>query len=118
MSNPVSTTLSDAEILSAEAQAFLVELHRKFDARRIALLERRQVRQQEIDEGKLPDFLEETREIREAAWTVAPIPQDLKDRRTEITGPTDRKMVINALNSGASVYMADFEDANAPTWEN
>jgi len=115
MSNPVSTTLEDAEILSPAAQTFLVELHRKFDARRIALLERRAVRQQEIDEGALPDFLADTQHIRESAWTVAPIPEDLKDRRTEITGPTDRKMVINALNSGASMFMADFEDANSPT---
>jgi malate synthase len=118
MSNPVSTTLNDAEILSPEAQAFLVELHRKFDARRIALLERRSVRQQEIDEGALPDFLAETQHIRESDWTVAPIPADLRDRRTEITGPTDRKMVINALNSGASMFMADFEDANSPTSSN
>ena len=115
MSTPVKTSLSDAGILSPEAQAFLVELHRKFDARRMALLERRQVRQQEIDEGNLPDFLPDTREIRESAWTVAPIPADMQDRRTEITGPTDRKMVINALNSGAKMFMADFEDANSPT---
>ena len=115
MSHPVTTTLDDAEILSPAAQDFLVELHRKFDARRIALLERRAVRQQEIDEGALPDFLPETQHIRESAWTVAPIPPDLRDRRTEITGPTDRKMVINALNSGASMFMADFEDANSPT---
>ena len=82
--------LEDAVILTPEAQAFLTELHRKFNDRRVALLERRKARQQEIDEGKLPDFLEETREIRESAWTVAPIPADLRDRRTEITGPTDR----------------------------
>ncbi|HKD06643.1 MAG TPA: malate synthase A [Bryobacteraceae bacterium] len=118
MSNPVSTTLSDAEILSPEAQAFLVDLHRKFNARRIGLLERRAARQQEIDEGILPDFLPETAHVRQSDWTVAPIPDDLKDRRTEITGPTDRKMVINALNSGASMFMADFEDANSPTSRN
>ena len=76
------------------------------------------MRQQEIDEGALPDFLPETAQIRESAWTVAPIPADLLDRRTEITGPTDRKMVINALNSGASMFMADFEDANSPTGRN
>ena len=116
MASPVTASLEDAEILTPAAQAFLIELHRKFDARRIALLERRQVRQQEIDEGRLPDFLPETQEIRESAWTVAPVPADLEDRRTEITGPTDRKMVINALNSGASMFMADFEDANSPTW--
>jgi malate synthase len=118
MPDPVATTLGDAEILSPEAQAFLVELHRRFDARRTALLERRVVRQREIDGGALPDFLPETRHIRETDWTVAPIPEDLKDRRTEITGPTDRKMVINALNSGAKVFMADFEDANSPTRRN
>ena len=123
MSSPVSTTgiattLEDAEILSPSAQAFLADLHRKFDARRLALLERRAVRQQEIDEGALPDFLPDTQHIRESAWTVAPIPADLMDRRTEITGPTDRKMVINALNSGASMFMADFEDANSPTSRN
>jgi malate synthase len=118
MASPVTASLEDAEILTPAAQAFLIELHRKFDARRIALLERRQVRQQEIDEGRLPDFLPETQEIRESAWTVAPIPADLEDRRTEITGPTDRKMVINALNSGASMFMADFEDANSPTGRN
>src|SRR5215472_5404965 len=118
MSNPVSTTLSDAEILSPEAQAFLVDLHRKFNARRIGLLERRAARQQEIDEGGLLDFLPETEHVRQSDWTVAPIPDDLKDRRTEITGPTDRKMVINALNSGASMFMADFEDANSPTSRN
>jgi malate synthase len=118
MSNPVSTTLADAEILSPEAQSFLVDLHRKFNDRRIALLERRAARQQEIDEGALPDFLPETEHIRQSDWTVAPIPDDLKDRRTEITGPTDRKMVINALNSGAKMFMADFEDANSPTSRN
>jgi malate synthase len=108
----------DGIILSPEARVFLTELHRKFNARRIALVERRAARQQEIDEGVLPDFLEDTAHIRESAWTVAPIPSDLQDRRTEITGPTDRKMVINALNSGASVFMADFEDANSPTGRN
>ena len=115
MSSPITTSLSDPTILTAEAQAFLVELHRKFNARRLGLLERRKVRQQEIDEGALPDFLPETASIRESEWTVAPIPADLADRRTEITGPTDRKMVINALNSGAKMFMADFEDANSPT---
>jgi malate synthase len=115
MSSPVTTSLSDAEILTPEAQAFLVELHRKFNSRRLELLELRKVRQVEIDGGKLPDFLPETVNIRESEWTVAPIPADLRDRRTEITGPTDRKMVINALNSGAKMFMADFEDANSPT---
>jgi malate synthase len=118
MATVATLQTADSEILTPAAQAFLTELHRKFNDRRIALLERRAVRQQEIDEGALPDFLAETREIRESAWTVAPIPADLKDRRTEITGPTDRKMVINALNSGASMFMADFEDANSPTGRN
>jgi malate synthase len=118
MSNPVSTTLSDGQILSPEAQSFLVDLHRKFNARRIGLLERRAARQQEIDEGATPDFLPETEHLRHSDWTVAPIPDDLQDRRTEITGPTDRKMVINALNSGAKMFMADFEDANSPTSRN
>jgi malate synthase len=110
--------MNDPQILTPDAVAFLTELHRKFNDRRIALLERRAVRQQEIDEGALPDFLPETAHIRESDWTVAPIPADLKDRRTEITGPTDRKMVINALNSGANMFMTDFEDANSPTESN
>jgi len=110
--------MTDPEILDPAAGEFLHALHRKFDDRRIALLERRIVRQQEIDEGALPDFLPETAHIRESDWTVAPIPADLRDRRTEITGPTDRKMVINALNSGASMFMTDFEDANSPTPSN
>ncbi len=107
-----------AEILTPEALRFLAKLHRKFDARRLELLERRALRQQELDAGKKPDFLPETKPIREADWTVAPVPADLQDRRTEITGPTDRKMVINALNSGAKMYMADFEDSNTPNWDN
>ena len=107
-----------ADILTPEALEFLGKLHRKFDARRIELIERRVLRQKELDAGKLPDFLPETTPIREADWTVAPVPDDLQDRRTEITGPTDRKMVINALNSGAKMYMADFEDSNTPNWDN
>src|ERR1044071_4824739 len=107
-----------AEILTADAVKFLSQLAREFGARREQLLDRRRVRQQEIDKGKLPDFLDETASIGGAAWTVAPIPQDLEDRRVEITGPVERKMLINALNSGASVFMADFEDANSPTWRN
>ncbi len=107
-----------SEILSPEAIAFVVALHRKFNPTREALLARRAERQATIDAGRLPDFLPETRTIREGSWTVAPVPQDLRDRRVEITGPVDRKMVINALNSGASTFMADFEDANSPTWEN
>jgi malate synthase len=107
-----------AEILSADAHRFLTNLARTFEPRRQELLARRAERQRRIAAGELPDFLPETRQIRSAAWTVAPIPADLTDRRVEITGPVDRKMVINALNSGARVYMADFEDSNAPTWRN
>jgi malate synthase len=105
-------------ILTPEAVAFVTELHRRFEPRRRELLERRVTRQQAIDAGDVPDFLPETESIRKSNYTVAPIPQDLLDRRVEITGPVDRKMVINALNSGASVFMADFEDSNSPTWEN
>src|ERR1019366_3694659 len=107
-----------AEILTPEAQRFVAGLAAQFDARRKDLLARRQVRQTEIDAGHFPDFLAETTGIRLSEWTVAPIPRDLTDRRVEITGPVDRKMVINALNSGANVFMADFEDSNAPTWNN
>ncbi|MBS0470586.1 MAG: malate synthase A [Proteobacteria bacterium] len=106
------------EILSDDALAFLAGLHRAFDARRRELLMARAARQAQFDAGALPDFLPETRAIRDGDWRVAPIPKDLLDRRVEITGPVDRKMVINALNSGANVFMADFEDANAPTWAN
>src|SRR6478672_11776365 len=116
----ITAPLSDAyrQILSAEALEFLVHLSKEFEPRRQQLLERRQTRQAEIDSGKMPDFLEETAAIRSGSWAVAPIPKDLLDRRVEITGPVDRKMIINALNSGASVFMADFEDANSPTWDN
>lgn len=106
------------EILNLGALRFLTGLSRKFEERRQRILEERDRRQQEIDAGILPGFLEETRRIREKVWTVAPIPDDLLDRRVEITGPVERKMVINALNSGANVFMADFEDANSPTWAN
>lgn len=107
-----------AEILTPEAQQFVAKLALEFSARRDALLARRQQRQAEIDAGQMPDFLPETQHIRDGDWQVASIPADLQDRRTEITGPTDRKMVINALNSGAKVFMADFEDANSPTLGN
>ncbi len=106
-----------AEILTPDALAFVAGLQRAFDATRRTLLARRDERQAIIDAGVMPDFLPETAEIRDADWTVAPIPDDLQDRRVEITGPVDRKMVINALNSGANVFMADFEDSHAPTWE-
>jgi malate synthase len=108
----------ESQILNSEARSFLTDLARNFEKRRQELLARRRVRQQEIDAGKLPDFLPETAAIRAADWTVAPIPKDLLDRRVEITGPVDRKMIINALNSGANVFMADFEDSNSPTWRN
>jgi malate synthase len=112
---PVSTEFS--QILTSEALAFIGGLARKFDTRRKELLDRRQQVQTEINAGKRPDFLPETRPIREDDWKIEPVPDDLKDRRVEITGPVDRKMVINALNSGASTYMADFEDSHAPTWD-
>jgi malate synthase len=107
-----------AEILTPQALAFVAKLARKFEARRRELMLMRTKRQAEFDAGKLPDFLPETRTIRESDWTVSSVPHDLQDRRVEITGPTDRKMVINALNCGANVFMADFEDSNTPTWEN
>jgi malate synthase len=106
------------QILTAEALAFVAELQRRFNARRQELLLARADRQRRIEAGEMPDFLSETREIRESEWRTAPPPADLLDRRVEITGPVDRKMVINALNSGARVFMADFEDANSPTWQN
>src|SRR5690349_16464646 len=93
------------EILTPEAVRFLVELSRQFEPRRLELLAKRQERWQRLREGELPDFLDSTREVREAKWTVAPIPQPLLDRRTEITGPVDRKMIINALNCGAAMFM-------------
>src|SRR5919201_4300916 len=108
-----------AEILTPDALHFVATLERTFGPRRAALLRQRAQRQEEIAAGKLPDFLPETEAIRSAAWTIAPVPADLQDRRVEITGPSgDRKMVINALNSGAQVFMADWEDANSPTWAN
>jgi malate synthase len=106
------------EILTPEALAFLAKLQRQFGNRREECLRQRQLRQVAFDHGETLDFLSDTREIRESEWVCAPIPRDLLDRRVEITGPTDRKMVINALNSGAKIFMADFEDANAPTWSN
>lgn len=105
-----------ATILTPEALAFVQSLARRFETRRRELLVRREKVQADIDGGKLPDFLPETKHIRDEDWTVAPVPADLSDRRVEITGPVDRKMVINALNSGAKTYMADFEDSHSPTW--
>jgi malate synthase len=130
MTTPNTTTFSDGievrapmapgyeTILTPEAVAFVATLNRRFNAQRLALLERRAERQKAFDAGQLPDFLPETADVRAADWSIAPIPADLKDRRVEITGPVDRKMVINALNSGAKVFMADFEDADSPTWSN
>ncbi len=113
-----AVTPAYSEILTPEAMRFLANLARRFEDTRQERLAARVKRQAEIDAGALPDFPAETAEIRAKAWTVAPIPRDLEDRRVEITGPVDRKMVINALNSGANVFMADFEDSNSPTWEN
>ena len=106
------------QILSTEALGFVADLHRRFNETRKRLLALRTERQKRFDAGETPDFLAETRHIREGDWTVAPIPADLLDRRVEITGPVDRKMIINALNSGAKVFMADFEDASSPVWAN
>jgi len=106
------------EILNPGALALLLMLHRRFNARRLGLLDKRRGRQKALDGGMRPDFRAETVKIREADWKVAPVPEDLLDRRVEITGPVDRKMIINALNSPAKAFMADFEDSCSPTWEN
>lgn len=106
------------EIFTNDLIDFLVELHQNFNQKRINLLEERKKTQQEFDKGILPKFLSETEEIRNGNWICAPLPEDFLDRRVEITGPVDRKMIINALNSGASTFMADFEDSNSPTWKN
>jgi len=105
-------------VLTNEARAFVRDLHTTFDARRRELLAARAARQRQLDAGVLPDFLAPTEDVRWGTWKVSPAPADLTDRRCEITGPTDRKMMINALNSGARVFMADFEDSNSPTWAN
>ena len=104
------------DILTLAALDFFCALQREFNPRRLELLQQRQVRQKAIDQGELPGFLPETKSIRDGDWQVDPVPADLRDRRVEITGPVDRKMVINALNSGANCYMADFEDSHSPTW--
>lgn len=106
------------EILTPEALEFVVKLQRKFNKRRLELLSARVEKQKQIDSGILPDFLPESKNIRDGEWVAAPIPADLQDRRVEITGPVDRKMIINALNSGAKVFMSDFEDSNSPFWNN
>ncbi|MEK7222953.1 MAG: malate synthase A, partial [Pseudomonadota bacterium] len=107
-----------ASILTPEALDFIAGLARAFEPERERLLARRAQRQAELDRGVKPDFQPETRSVREADWTIAPVPAELADRRVEITGPVDRKMVINALNSGANVFLADFEDSLTPTWDN
>src|SRR6266581_5925133 len=110
---------AEARVLTPEALAFVADLQREFNPRRLGLLTARAERQDRIAAGELPDFPEETRAVRaDPDWRVAPARRDLLDRRVEITGPVDRKMVINALNSGARMFMADFEDSNAPTWRN
>jgi malate synthase len=123
MTAPIATVTGPAvegteKILNRRALELAAELHRRFNARRLELLGRRQQRQAELDAGKLPAFLPETESIRSGDWRVAPVPADLQDRRVEITGPVERKMMINALNSKARAFMADFEDSCAPTWEN
>lgn len=111
-------TSHSAEVLTTEAASLVADVHREFDARRRQLLDMRMERQEDFDRGVRPDFLPETRSVREGEWMVDPVPATLADRRVEITGPVDAKMVINALNSGAKMFMADFEDATSPTWEN
>ncbi len=107
-----------AEVFTAEALEFISDLQRRFNPRRLDLLHRRVERQAQVDRGKTLRFRSETRRIRDDSWNITPVPADLVDRRVEITGPTDRKMMINALNSGAKTFMADFEDANTPAWRN
>ncbi len=116
LSAPPTPSLND--VLGGGALEFLAQLQRKFNARRLELLARRREIQARIDGGWTPDFLEETAAVRAGDWQVAPLPKDILDRRVEITGPVDRKMIINALNSGASVFMADCEDSSTPTWAN
>ena len=106
------------DVLTDDAVEFLTELERRFGPRRRELLAARQERAQRLRDGELPDYLPETKDVRDGDWRVAPVPAELQDRRVEITGPVDRKMVINALNSGAKMFMADFEDSNSPTWRN
>ncbi|HEU0336141.1 MAG TPA: malate synthase A [Gaiellaceae bacterium] len=110
--------METADVLTPDAVGLLTDLQREFGERRRELLARRAERLARLQEGELPDFLAETASVRAADWRIAPFPDEIADRRVEITGPVDRKMVINALNSGAKVFMADFEDANSPTWEN
>lgn len=109
---------SDNPVLNDQIMQFVTNIDRSVRASRKELLENRVKRQAEFDKGNFPDFLKETSDIREGSWVIPPAPQDLQDRRVEITGPVNRKMIINALNSGAKVFMADFEDSNSPTWAN
>ena len=106
------------EILTKDSLDFILKLESKFRNTRKKILNDRKLKQASVDNGTLPDFLDETISIRESDWEILSIPDDLKDRRVEITGPVDRKMIINALNSGVKVFMADFEDSNSPTWSN
>ena len=115
---PAPRPIDTSDVLTADAAAFLTDLEREFGERRRELLALRAERLVRLRAGELPDFLPETQAVRNAEWHVAPYPEEIADRRVEITGPVDRKMVINALNSGAKVFMADFADANSPTWEN
>ena len=110
--------VDESAVLTPDAREFLTELHRRFEPRRQELLAARHERAQRLRDGELPAFLDKTRRVREGDWRIEPVPPELQDRRVEITGPVDRKMVINALNSGARMFMADFEDANSPTWAN
>jgi malate synthase len=112
------TDSAGEQILTPDAVEFVIALHKRFELERVKLLEARKRRQELLDRGGLPAFLPETEHIRNSVWAATTIPEELMDRRVEITGPTDRKMIINALNSGARVFMADFEDANSPTWKN
>src|SRR5918994_3947745 len=105
-------------VLTEDARRFLTRLQREFGPRRSELLAARAARAERLREGELPDFLPETSHVRDDDWRVEPVPPPLRDRRVEITGPVDRKMVINAFNSGAKMFMADFEDSNSPTWKN
>ena len=113
-----AVTHEQSGILTSGALAFVAELARKFEPERLSLLKRRAQRQAELDAGRLPDFLPETAAVRNGDWTIAAVPAELSDRRVEITGPAERKMLINGLNAGASVYMADLEDSMTPSWHN
>ena len=114
----VSISANPSDILTEDALQFVSKLHGHFNPTRIKLLENRKNRQAELDQGVKPDFLSDTEFVRNGNWKITPVPADLQDRRVEITGPVDRKMIINALNSGVKVFMADFEDSNSPTWDN